>query len=135
MSDARRTDDLGNRVLSTAFDLREQIVRLARAIAQAREGSRGWNIARWWIVQELNVRLKPLGLRVVDEDPNKSFEWYPKLAEETRRSWRHERFVRQVADALGMKYGPGELPSDEAIAHAVKLLKAMYEASQEPPRC
>lgn len=73
MSDSRAESELANDVWTTAFDLAECAINLMKAVGRARNGHRGWGVARSWIVGEVNRALVPTGFVLVDRDPDKSF--------------------------------------------------------------
>lgn len=94
MSDARASEGLYNGFWTAAFDLKEAAVTYAKAVMRARVGHRGWGIARWSIVNETNDVLTGTGFKIVDTDPDKSFEYYPD-AYKPSPSWRERELQRE----------------------------------------
>jgi len=77
ISDAHEESDLARAIWEAAFHFREATSKLGRAIRRARNGHRGWAIARVFIVRETNEALQSTGFKLVDADPQKAFEYYP----------------------------------------------------------
>ena len=77
MSDAKAENNLADDVWQSAFAFLKATAKLGRAIKRARLGHRGWSIARSFIVTETNQALFKTGFRLVDDDPEKCFEYYP----------------------------------------------------------
>lgn len=102
MSDASASDDMLASVWSAAEDFSEIVIHLVKAVQRARLGHRGWNIARGWIVNEVNIALRNTGFKLVDEKPEKSFESYPDAYEHspTRREKMYKRDAELCRDHL-----------------------------------
>jgi len=95
MSDARASDNLYNGFWTAAFDLKEAAAKYAKAVMRARVGHRGWRFARWSIVNETNDVLTGTGFKLVDTDPEKSFEHYPDAFKRPSLSWRERELQRE----------------------------------------
>ena len=96
MSDANAEGDLARAVWCAAFDLREAIWALDRAIKQARMGHRGWNIPRGFIVSEVNDLFRETSFVLVDQRPDKCFEHYGPRAYERSKSWHEKELEREL---------------------------------------
>ncbi len=94
MSDARASEGLYNGFWTAAFDLKQAAIVYARAVMRARIGHRGWGIARWSIVNEVNDVLIETGFKLVDTNPDKSFESYAD-AYKPPKSWRELELERE----------------------------------------
>lgn len=113
MSDARAEGELAGDVWDAAFDLGEDVARLARAVQRARMGHRGWSIHRAWIVAEMNNALKNTGFELVDRDPQKSFEQYPGAYE--RRVPRREKRLADEVEKLKSQLTHAECTYQEVL--------------------
>lgn len=113
MSDARAEGELAGDVWDAAFDLGEDVARLARAVQRARMGHRGWSIHRAWIVAEMNNALKNTGFELVDRDPQKSFEQYPGAYE--RRVPRREKRLAEELEAARSELKLAEATHQEVL--------------------
>jgi hypothetical protein len=122
MSDSRAGSELANDVWATAFDLAECAMHLMQAVGRARNGHRGWGVARSWIVEEVNRALRPTGFALVDREPDKSFEHYEGVYEhrETRREKRMREALAPFAAAAAQR---GLLISDEDLRKAAEALR------------
>jgi hypothetical protein len=96
MSDANAEGELASNVWRAAFDLREAIWALGKAIQRARMGHRGWNIPRGFIVREVNDLLRETDFGLTDKRPDKCFEHYGAGAYKPRESWRELELRREV---------------------------------------
>ncbi len=134
MSDANAEGDLARAVWCAAFDLRDAMWELGKAIKQARMGHRGWSIPRGFIVSEVNDLLRDTGFVLVDQRPDKCFEHYGPDAYKPLKSWREQELRREV-EGLTQKVATAEalvveLRSQlEAKVSEIRNLHALFDGA------